>query len=334
MTLHHIISDGWSIGVLVRELGALYRGNVTGEAVELEELKVQYGDFASWQREYLNDEVLEKELDYWKRELEGKPFTLELFSDRPRPAMQTFNGAREPLALSLALTDGLKTLSQRQGVTLFMTLMAAFNVLLFRYVGRTDILVGTPIAGRTQIELETLIGFFANMLVLPADLSRDPTFTDLLGRVRATCLGAYSHQNVPFERLVEELQPARDLSRNPIFQTVFSLQNASADTLELPGLTLNSLKVESRTALFDLMLEMSDSEHGLVGQIEYNTDLFEVTTIRRMIVHFVTLLESVVADPHQRVIDIPLTKEQDESFSAQGAEFRARDEAEQFNFSL
>jgi acyl carrier protein len=332
MTMHHIISDGWSIGVLVKEMARMYGGGVRGEEVKEEELKVQYGDYARWQREWLKGEELEKEILYWRKQLDQAPLVLELVTDRPRPAIQTSNGAREPLALTLSLTEQLKNLSQHEGVTLFMTLLAAFNLLLYRYTDKDDILVGTPIAGRNQVEIEKLIGFFTNMLVLRTDLSGDPSFRNLLKRVRTTCLEAYSHQNIPFEKLVEELQPERDLSRNPMFQTVFSLQNASSEILELPGLTLSSLKVEAGTSLFDLMLEMSDGDQGLKGVFEYNTDLFGVNTIRQMIDHFITLLESIVADPDQQVIDIPLVRQEPKDFSAQVSRMKSNDETEQFSF--
>jgi amino acid adenylation domain-containing protein/non-ribosomal peptide synthase protein (TIGR01720 family) len=306
LTMHHIVSDGWSMGVLIRELAALYEAFSTGKPSPLPELPIQYADFAHWQRQWLQGEVLAAQLSYWEQQLTGAPALLELPTDRPRPAVQTFRGATQFLALPEPLSQKLKTLSQRSGVTLFMTLLAAFQTLLYRYTGQEDICIGSPIANRNRSETEELIGFFVNTLVLRADMSENPTFQELLGRVREVTLGAYAHQDLPFEQLVEALQPERNLSHQPLFQVMFALQNAPMPALELPNLTLSSLEIESGTAKFDLTLSMEDTEQGLVGSLEYNTDLFHGTTISRMLGHFQTLLEGIVAEPDQRLSDLPL----------------------------
>jgi non-ribosomal peptide synthetase component F len=300
-TLHHIISDGWSMGVLAQEMGTLYEAFAGGRPSPLQELPIQYADFAHWQRQWLQGETLAAQLSYWRRHLGGAPASSELPTDRPRPAVQTFRGAHQPLALSETLSGSLKELSRREGVTLFMTLLAAFNTLLHRCTGQGDIVVSTPTAGRTNVELEALIGFFVNKLMLRADLSGDPSFRELLGRVREMVLGAFANQDVPFEKLVDELQPGREQSRAPWTQTAFVLQSASTSSLEAPGLTFSPLKIESATAKTDLILSMLEHPTGLQGSFDYNTDLFEAATIARMAGHFQTMLESIVADPEQRI---------------------------------
>jgi len=306
LTMHHIVSDGWSMGVLIRELAALYEAFSTGKPSPLPELPIQYADFAHWQRQWLQGEVLAAQLSYWQQQLAGAPAVLELPTDRPRPAVQTFRGATQFLALPEPLSQKLKTLSQRSGVTLFMTLLAAFQTLLYRYTGQEDICIGSPIANRNRSETEDLIGFFVNTLVLRTDMSENPSFKELLLRVREVTLGAYAHQDLPFEQLVEALQPERNLSHQPLFQVMFVLQNAPMSALELPDLTLSSLNIDSSTAKFDLTMSMEDTEQGLVGSLEYNTDLFDAATISRMREHFQTLLEGIVAEPDQRLSDLPL----------------------------
>jgi amino acid adenylation domain-containing protein len=306
MTMHHIVSDGWSMGILIREVAALYEAFSRGEASPLPELAIQYADFAVWQREWLEGEVLEKQLGYWREQLGGAPPVLELPTDKGRPAVQSFKGAVHGFELGEELRRGLEALSRREGATLFMTLLAAFQSLLHRYTNQDDIVVGADVANRNRAETEGLIGFFVNMLVLRTDLSGDPSFRELIGRVRETALGAYAHQDVPFEKLVEELQPERDMSRSPLFQVVFVLQNAPMPNLELPGLTLSPVDVDSSTTHFDITLTMEETEHGLSAWIEYNTDLFEETTIRRMQQHLETLLRAVIVNPEQRVSQIPL----------------------------
>jgi aspartate racemase len=310
VTMHHIICDGWSIGVFVRELATCYQSFASGQAPGLAELPIQYTDFASWQREWLAPgapgQVLEEQLAYWKRQLSDLTPVLELPTDRPYPAVQTFKGQLESLALPPTLAAALLEISRQEGATLFMTLLAAFQLLLARYSGQNDIAVGTPIAGRSRPEVEPLIGCFANTLVLRSDLSGDPSFRALLGRVRELCLEAYTHQDVPFEKLVEELHPKRDLSRNPLFQVVFALQNVPKTALQLPGLELSMVDLNIRTAKFDLTLEVEETPHSLVLNLEYNVDLYDAATVARMLQHFKTLLEGIVAQPDQRLSDLDL----------------------------
>lgn len=305
LTMHHIVSDGWSYAVFWRELKSLYEAATAGRPSSLPALPVQYADYAQWERRWLDDAALATSLAYWKKQLVGLS-PLELPTDWPRPRVPTFRGARHPLALSPLLTRGLKGLSLAQGATLFMTLVAAFQTLLYRYSGQDDIGVGTLIAHRTRAELEGLIGFFVNTLVLRTDFSGDPTFPELLARVRDTALGAYSHQDLPFEKLVEELHPQRDLGHHPLVNVLFIFQNAPRPPLELAGLTLTSMEIDPQTAKFDLTLELAEIAEGLRGWIEYSADLFEPATIARMAGHFQALLEAVVADPAQRVSRMPM----------------------------
>ncbi|HEY6186888.1 MAG TPA: amino acid adenylation domain-containing protein, partial [Pyrinomonadaceae bacterium] len=305
-TMHHIICDGWSIGLMINEVAVLYKAFIEGKPSPLAELPIQYADYAQWQREWLRGELLDAKMAYWKNQLDGAPPVLELPADRPRPQAATYNGAIESLMLSQNLSEELAALSRREGVTLFMTLLAAFQTLLYRYTAHDDIVVGSPIAGRNRAEIENLIGFFINTLVLRTDLSGNPNFKELLGRVREVALGAYAHQDVPFEMLVEELQPERFLNHSPLFQVVFVLQNAPVMGLELPGLSLSSLPVESGVAPVDLHLNAVSTKEGLVLSFGYNTDLFEAVRIRRMLEHFRQLLEGVASDPVQRLSQLPL----------------------------
>jgi non-ribosomal peptide synthetase component F len=306
LSLHHIVSDGWSMGVLVREVAMLYEAYAVGAESPLKELNLQYGDYAVWQREWLRGEVLDQQLAYWRKQLAGAPPVLELPADRPRPQVQTFRGAALPFKLSKELAEELRALSRREGVTLYMTLLAGLQTLLARYTGQDDISTGTPIANRRRGELENLIGFFVNTLVLRTDLSRNPTFHELVQRVKETALGAYAHQDVPFEMLVEVLQPERSMSYTPLFQVLFVLQNAPQEKLELSGLTVELLDIDSGTAKFDLMLSLEESENGLEGVCEYSTDLFDEATIRRLLKHFETLLEGAVNNPDEHVAHLPL----------------------------
>jgi amino acid adenylation domain-containing protein len=312
LTVHHVISDAWSLGVLFRELGALYRAFIGGDPSPLPELPIQYADYAAWQRRTLRGEMLERELAYWRGQLEGLPPALELLTDRPRPTVQSTRGAKQSSFIPKPVTDGLKELSRREGATLFTTLLAAFHTLLGRYTGQDDIVVGSPIAGRTQAETERLVGFFVNTLALRLDQSGDPTFRELLHRSREVTLGAYTHQDLPFEKLVEELQPERDLRRTPVFQVAFAFQNFPSHKLELPGLTLHSEPAESGTAKFDLMLYMWQRADGLRAVLEYNIDLFDAGTIIRLLGHFQTLLESIVRDPDRRLSQLPLHSHEEE----------------------
>ncbi|MCT7952694.1 amino acid adenylation domain-containing protein [Ancylothrix sp. C2] len=306
LTMHHIISDGWSLGVFVRELTELYQAFCTGKPPVLPELPVQYADFAVWQRQWLTGEILETQLHYWKEQLKNAPNLLELPTDRARPAVQTFRGGYYYAAFSKELSAELATLSKQAGVTLFMTLFAAFVTLLYRYSGQDDIVVGTPVAGRNRRELEGLIGFFVNTLVLRTDLGGNPSFEQLLDRVREVALQGYTHQDLPFEQLVEVLQPTRDLSYTPLFQVMFALDDAGVPSIELLDLAVSSYSVESVTAKFDLTLSMENTADGLVAEWEYNSDLFDETTIVRMAEHFQTLLEGIVANSKQAISELPL----------------------------
>ncbi|MEB3279243.1 MAG: amino acid adenylation domain-containing protein [Lyngbya sp.] len=309
VSLHHIVSDGWSMGIFVRELTALYNAFIQGKSSPLDTLPIQYADFAIWQREWLQGEVLERQLNYWQKQLADAPELLVLPTDRPRPPVQTFAGAHHKFTLSPELISQLTKLSQQQGVTLFMTLLAAFDTLLYRYTGQSDILVGSPIANRNQSEIEGLIGFFVNTLVLRTNLEGNPTFNELLGRVKEMALGAYSHQDLPFEMLVEAVKPERNLSHTPLFQVMFALENNPLSSIELTGLTVSSLAVERTIAKFDLSLSMQNTPEGLVGVWEYNTDLFNRSTIERMAGHFFTLLEGIIANPQQQISQLQILTE-------------------------
>ena len=311
LTMHHIIADGWSIGVLVRELATFYEAFSTGKGGDsawsgFPELPIQYADFAAWQQEWLAGGALEEQLTYWQRQLEGPLAVLALPTDRPRPAVQLFHGAKHLLALPVALTEALKALSQQEQSTLFMTLLAAFKVLLHRYTDQTDIIVGSPIANRRLAEVEELIGCFTNTLVLRSDLAGNPTFRALLARVRACCLNAYTYQDVPFEKLVEVLQPARDPSYAPMFQVLFALQNAPMPAFELTDLTLRLLEIDSGVAKFDLTLNLEERDDGLHGWFEYNTALFDGGRMARLAEHFHTLLAGLVTAPDTPIAHLPL----------------------------
>ena len=311
LTMHHIVSDGWSMGVLYGELSHLYEAFHEGKAHSLEELPIQYGDFAIWQRQWLQGEVLDKQLSYWKERLEGAPAMLELPTDRPRPPIQTYRGERQFFVLSKSVSEGVKALSRKEGMSLFMVLLAAFQVLLYRYTGQEDLVVGSPIANRTREEIEGLIGFFVNTLVLRTDLSGDPSFRELLEQVREVALGAYDHQDIPFEKLVEELQPERDPSRAPLFQVMFALQNMPSQPLELRDLTVRSLALNIETVMFDLTLAIFEDREELSGLLVYNTDLFDAATVARMLGHYERLLEGIVADPDASIAGLPLLTEKE-----------------------
>ncbi|HEX6292587.1 MAG TPA: amino acid adenylation domain-containing protein [Herpetosiphonaceae bacterium] len=313
LTMHHIVSDGWSMGILIRELAALYStfaGIISPHgANDLPPLLIQYADFAVWQRQWLQGAVLEQQLSYWKEHLGGELPVLELPTDHPRPPVQSFRGSTQRFVMPRALHDALIALSQRESATLYMTLLAAWQTLLYRYSGQDDLLVSSPIANRTRQETEPLIGFFVNTLVLRTDLSGNPSFRELLLRVREVALGAYMHQDLPFEYLVEQLHPDRDLSRQPIFQVAFALQNAPLPPLNVEDLTFMALDVDSGTSKFDLTMFMWERADGLGGALEYSTDLFDDATIARMLRHFQTLLEGIVADPAQPIGRLPLLAE-------------------------
>ncbi|HSK63754.1 MAG TPA: amino acid adenylation domain-containing protein, partial [Pyrinomonadaceae bacterium] len=307
-TMHHIISDGWSVGVLAREAAKLYATFTGKEASPPAELPLQYADYAVWQREWLCGETLQAQFDYWSKQLEGLSPVLELPLDHPRPKVRSLRGAFVPVEFNQELTKGLKALSRGEGATLFMTLLAAFQTLLSRYAAQPDVAVGVPLANRRRREVEDLIGFFVNTLVMRTNLADDPTFRELLGRVREVALGAYAHQDVPFDMLVEQFQPPRDAGHTPFFNVLFVFQNTPVSVLELEGLKLEQLDAGTGTAKFDLMLSLEEADGKLCGVLEYSTDLFEEPTIRRMLGHFETLLLSIVHDPDQRVSELPLLK--------------------------
>ncbi len=308
LVLHHIVSDGWSMGVLFNELSALYQARLEGRQAQLPALPIQYADYSLWQRERLQGQRLERELRYWRERLEGLS-NLELPTDRPRRPRPSYRGARQPVFIQAELSKALHRLGRTKQCTLFMTLLAAFQVLLYRYSGQEDLAVGSPIAGRDDRRLEGLIGFFVNTLVLRVDASGNPSFLELLARVRENALDAYAHQDLPFEKLVEELKPQRDPSRNPLVQVMFALQNAPGGELSLPGVHCTRVQLSTHTAKFDLTLSLTEQPDGLRGQLEYATDLFDAATIERLVGHWRVLLEGIVADPEQRISHLPLLTE-------------------------
>jgi amino acid adenylation domain-containing protein len=306
VTMHHIITDGWSCGVFLRELSTLYGAFSTNQPSPLPELPIQYADFTIWQRDRTQGEFLATQLNYWKQQLSGELPVLQLPTDRPRPSVTTFAGAKQYFTFSKALTDELRQLSQREDSTLFMSLLAVFNILLYRYTDQEDIVIGSPIANRNKAELEGLLGLFVNTLILRNDLSGNPSFREFLHRIREVTLDAYAHQDLPFEMLVEELQPERDLSRNPLYEVMFVLQNTPTSVQEVSGLTLRALEFDSGTSQLDIFLSMFESQEGLTGCLEYNTDIFDSTTITRFISNFQTLLENTLANPEQGISELSL----------------------------
>ena len=301
VTTHHIASDGWSTSILVKEVVELYTAHASGHTAQLPDLPIQYADYAIWQREYLQGEVLEAKLDYWKTKL-ADTATLQLPADHSRPAVQSSKGAIHSFHIDKKLSDKLHELGQERGATLYMTLLAAFNVLLYRYSGQQDICVGTPVAGRNQQEVEGLIGFFINTLALRNAVSGDKTFTALLDQVKQTTLEAYGHQEVPFEKIVDAVVKTRDMSRSPLFQVMFSLQNTpDVPKLKLGGLSLSTTRQEHTTAKFDIAFMMSENSSGIQGTVEYSTALYEEATIARMAGHYIHLLRSVVAMAEEQV---------------------------------
>jgi hypothetical protein len=306
VTVHHIACDGWSMGVLVREVAALYESFAAGRGHALPELPIQFADFAVWERHWLQGEALSRQLAYWKQRLGGNLPTLELPTDRPRTEVQTHHGATHSFVLPTELAEALKALCRREGVTLYMLLLAAYQTLLYRYTGQEDILVGSPIANRNRAETEGLIGCFINTLALRADLSGNPRFRELLGRVREEVLGAFGHQEAPFEKLVGELCPERTLNRRRLFNIWFVLQNAPMQPLELPGLILSNFKVERGMAQFDLAMSITEVGGEFVGTLDYLTDLFDADTIAELLERFKNLLREIAANPEARLLDISL----------------------------
>ncbi|HEX8276356.1 MAG TPA: amino acid adenylation domain-containing protein, partial [Longimicrobiaceae bacterium] len=306
LCMHHVVSDGWSLGVLLRELSVLYAAFRDGRESPLPELPVQYADYAAWQRRHLRAETLDRQLAYWRERLAGAPALLELPTDRPRPAVQSYRGSTEPFALPAALVERLTALGRGEGATLYMTLLAAFQVLLSKYADTEDVVVGSPIAGRTRGETEELIGFFVNTLVLRADLSGDPGFREALRRVREATLGAYEHQEVPFERLVEELAPERSLGHSPLFQVTLTLLDAEGAAPGLPGLSVGEVAAETETAKFDLTLGLETAGGGVRGGMTYRTDLFERATVARMLGQLERVLRQVADDADVRLSGLEL----------------------------
>ncbi|MEK6283057.1 MAG: condensation domain-containing protein, partial [Acidobacteriota bacterium] len=313
LLMHHIISDGWSLGVLLREVQELYERNVNGAEAgggELAELEIQYGDYAVWQREMLASGVWAEQVEYWRRQLAGVK-VLELPTDRPRPALQTFRGARQKFVLPAHVTQGLKQLCRDEGVTLFMALLAAFQTLLLRHTGQEDIVVGTSIANRSHLETEHLLGCFFNQLALRTDLSGDPSFRELLARIRKVTLEAYGCQDVPFEKLLEILQPERNSSHFPIFQVSFVFHHSFTKPLEFTGLTISALELPTTITKFDLSLVMESGVQGLSGILDYNIDLFNDSTIIRMLEHFQALLADVIQNPDRELQRLGLATEEE-----------------------
>ena len=311
LTMHHIVTDEWSTQIFTQEMALAYEAFCRGESPALGDLPIQYADFANWQMQWLNSEELGNQLDYWRKQLSGMPPLLEIPTKGPRPAIQSYNGATLDFVISGDTHEKLNELSKCEGVTLFMTLLAAFDVLLHRYSGQKDIVVGSPVANRNRTEIESLIGFFTNTLVLRSDLGANPTFRELLGRVRGMALAAYAHQDLPFEKLVDELQPERNLRHTPLFQVCFVFQNTPRAVFELPFLTITPIGIEAGTSKFDLTLTM-DASDILTGSIEYNIDLFDGSTILRMAEHFRSLLESTVANPDTQISDLSIIGEAEE----------------------
>lgn len=308
LTMHHIVSDGWSMGILLRELCALYAAGNKEPAV-LPDLPIQYADFAVWQQQELRESLLASHLDYWKQQLAGIPAVLELPTDRPHPASRSFHGAGISFLVSSELTDQLRALSQHEGATLFMTLLAAFNVLLYRYTHQEDIAVGTPIAHRTYAEVEQLIGFFVNTLVMRTQCSSGLAFRELLRKVKETSLSAYAHQEVPFEKLVEKLHPERSLSHSPLFQVMFDLQNAPMQPMHLENLRLTPFPFEPGTSKFDLTLTLNETANGLDGALEYSTNLFDATTVQQMVESFKTILHGITLNADAEIQSLPVLTE-------------------------
>jgi hypothetical protein len=307
VTMHHVVSDGWSQGLLIRELAALYEAFDHGRPSPLKPLPIQYADYAVWQREWLTGDALEQQLEYWRRQLASAPQLLELPTDRPRPAVQTFRGARRSLELGVDLSERLNQLSQTEGVTLFMTLLAGFYTLLHRYTGQDNIVIGSPIATRRQVETEELIGCFVNTLALHADLSDNPRFQTLLKRVREITLGAHLYQDLPFDILVDELQPQRTTNITPLFQVWFVLFNTPQHTYDMGGLKMDYVDGNVETAQFDLVMSLNETELGITSALTYNTDLFDASTIIEMLNRYKSLLEEVAEDPNVRLLDLKLS---------------------------
>nr|ALT22083.1 nonribosomal peptide synthetase [Anabaena sp. XPORK15F] len=306
ITRHHIVWDGWSTGIFLQELSTIYQSYIQGKNPDLTPLNIQYADFSQWQREWLTEEILAEQIKYWQENLKNAPSLLQLPTDKPRPSIMTFNGKSQQLIINQEITEKLQLLSRETGTTLFMTLLAVFSTLLYRYSHQENILIGSPIANRNRAEIEPLIGFFVNTLVLRTSFSENLTFTELIQQIKQTTLAAYEHQDVPFEQIVDAVKVERSLSHSPLFQVMFVLQNTPSENIELPDVTLTPLTLEKETTNFDLTLDIEPSEQGLVANWEYNSDLFEDATITRMLRHFENILTSVLANPQQQINQINL----------------------------
>lgn len=320
VTMHHIISDGWSVGVLFWEVAKLYEAFAAGGDSPLPELPVQYADYAMWQREYLEHGALDSQLNYWLKQLRGAPPLTQLPTDRQRLSAPGFHGANEPFAIAQSLTESARAFSSNAGVTVFMTLLAAFKALLHRYSGQQDLIVGTDIANRNRVETEGLIGFFVNLLALRTDLSGDPSFGELVKRVQVVTTGAYAHQDVPFEQIVSALRPDRSVSKTPFVQSLFVMQNAPAPLIDLPGLRLELLPLYTETAEFELIVTLEETAGEIVGSFAYSSDLFDRSTIARLQKEFRKLLHSALADPDRPLSTLSLL-DQDELRALSPADF-------------
>jgi hypothetical protein len=304
---HHVAVDGWSVDILFRELAEVYDASRSGRAPNLPALTLQYRDFAVWQRDLLQGDVLAKELGYWREQLAGAPTDIALPSDRPRPPLQSFDGASHVVVLSRDVAEGVQQLCRTAGATPYMLLLSVFGTLLYRRTGQDDILFGSPMANRGRAEFEQLIGFFANTIVVRVRLAGNPPFVTLVERVRESALGAYDHQHVPFEQIVEAVRPQRDPGVNPLFQVNFRVRVGEPPQLELSGATTRRLPVDVGSARFDLALELQLGDDGLVAELIYNTDLFDRTTVEGLSADFEALLRQVLADPETRLLgfDVP-----------------------------
>ncbi|HET9917554.1 MAG TPA: condensation domain-containing protein, partial [Candidatus Binatia bacterium] len=309
LIVHHVVFDARSAEIFLRELVGYYQAAANGEALEVSELPVQYADYAAWQRTSLQGEFIESQIAYWKRQLEGSPSMIELPTDRSRPSVKTFRGASYSWTIAAPTGKALGEFSRGANVTLFMTLLAAFNVLLHRYSGQDDIVVGTPVSNRTAVETEAMIGLFINTLALRTDLSGNPSFRQLLRRVRETALGGYTHQDLPFEQLLHHLRLERHLAYTPLFQVMFAFQTKPAEALEVAGLKLRPIEIDQATAKFDLTLSVVESGDEIHAAFEYDTDLFDRDRVERMAGHFETLLQDIVEHPDRLVSDLTLLNE-------------------------
>ena len=330
ITMHHIISDGWSLGVLVKEMSHLYSRLSKGKSADLDELQIQYADYAVWQREWLSGEELERQMSYWRQRIEAGAEIAEIASDYPRPAVATHRGASERIKLSREMSEGLKAVSRQQGATLFMVMLAGWKVLMYRYSGQTRVRVATAIANRNRAEIEGLIGFFVNTLLIESRIRGEMRVREVIGEVREAALGAYAHQDVPFEKVVEEMEPERDLSRQPLFQVMFVLQNAPSPAVESSGIKVRWMDVDTESAHFDLTVYTMEIEGEMVVTGEYRKEMFEKERMEQMMKHYKKVLEKIVEDVEEKVMDIELVESGAEVKT--GAAVHHVDDSFSFNF--